>query len=247
MREQVDYLLNDPQFSDLSSPEHQAITQMAFEQMNAKAERLEIAARRQDWEIPDVPSDGVATVAAPDATTAVDEAVKELARAKGRPEPDLPRPRSESTPTHFREVTEVEYETQYPSSSEPNKSYRVALTKSGEWSCECQGFRHIHRCKHLETVRSWYEDQLRMIAEEETKQRETAASIAPPPSVEQQPHSQPFNTPMPPEGVMVGGEPLPPATARARLPVREAIDPWAPRKDIVVEPGGTVTLRRRKP
>jgi len=243
MQEQVDYLINNPQFSELDTPEHRTLAQMAFDALNAKAERLEIAARRQDWEIPEIPSDGVAAVASPSVTEDFDEAVKELARAKGRPEPDLPRPNPDTAPAHFVEAEEIEYETQYPS-SEGEKTYRVALTKSGAWSCECDGFRHRGRCRHLETVRSWYEEQLR-------KAEETEARARPSPSPTSTPSGprtpRPYNTPMPSGGVMVGGEPAPPARSPRPAP-RDPPDPWAPKQDNVIQPGATVTLRGgRKP
>lgn len=279
MQAQVDYLINDPQFSDLEKAEHKALAAMMFESLNAKAERLEIAARRQDWEIPETPSDGFDRLAEPETTSSFDEAVKELARAQGKKEPTLPVPDTAEGPTHFQQQEEEaedeegeaeeeeedddpeapEYETQFPS-SDGKRRYHVMLSKQGRWSCACNGFKHVRKCKHIETVRAWYQEEFDRLEQEERAakenarieefQRRQAPPQAPPPQARppqpdpRVPTQRPLNTPMPTTGVMVGGG-TPPPVPPTRAP-REAPDPWAPRQETIVEPGATVTLKPRK-
>jgi hypothetical protein len=60
------------------------------------------------------------------------------------------------------------------------------------------------------------------------------------------PVQTPMNTPMPQDGVMVGGGQAPPQTMRKRPPDRAPRDPWDIPSDKVVEPGATVTLKGGK-
>jgi hypothetical protein len=265
MAEQVDYLLNDPQFSDLTSEQHRNLAQMAFDDISKKAMRLEIARQRQDWTIPDGPTDGVDKVAAPETTDQFDDAVRALAEAKGKKSPELARPQKADGPAHFeaeesepepKEGSEWEYDTQYPS-SDGKRTYRVTLSKQGAWRCECDGFKHRERCKHLNTVRAWYEEQVRITEEQERRDAEEAVRSNPrqgqSPSTLPAPTSDPrvpdtrYNTPMPSGGVMVGGG-MPPPNTHQQPTRQEPKDPWAPRKNkaTVVSPGAVVTLKGDK-
>ena len=215
MAEQVDYLLNDPQFSDMSNPEHLKLAQQAFDDIGQKMTRLEIARQRQDWEIPDSPTDGYNKVASPDTTDQFDDAVKKLAEARGKEAPTLERPEGTNQPAHFEnpegeEEDLYEYDTQYPS-EDGKTTYHVIFHKDGRWTCECKGFGRWKHCKHLTQVRTWYEDQL--AKGEEDDDDESSASSAPtgraqvsaPPSPEPAPKRDPrvppeqgpYNTPMP--------------------------------------------------
>lgn len=256
MEEQPEYLLNAPQFSDLTDPRHQAMAAVLFQSLKAKAERLEIAAARQDWEIPEGPTDGMARVAPGTVTKEFDVAVRELARAKGRERSDLPEPASESVaaPSFFEEEeaadSDVEYETQFPSSTVRGKSYRVALVE-GAWSCECDGFKHVGRCKHLDEVRAWYEQQSK---EPEPAPEPPRPPAAPPTANDAQmardprvPEMRPLNTPMHPSGVMLDGGAATPMPQRQSSPPSrstEPADPWAPRRDEVVESGATIRPKK---
>ncbi len=68
MRDQPEWLINNPKFSDLETMAHQILATQDFQPLNAKAERLEISAQTQDWTIP---QPGVPLIPAP---------------AKGKPE-----------------------------------------------------------------------------------------------------------------------------------------------------------------
>ena len=177
-------------------------------------------------------------------------AIRELKRARGgevEDTEDAEDAASEAeSPKHFLESEpdpvpepdpepEYVYETQYPS-SDGQTNYRVALTAEGKWSCECEGWRRTGGCKHLERVSSWYEGK--------QTSTETPQPSYPPPRPVQPPAHAPYNTPMPGQGVMVGGGEAP-ARAPSQLPP-EPHDPWAPRKDTIIQPGATVVMKSKK-
>lgn len=270
MAEQVDYLLNEPPFSDMSDPKHLKFAQQAFKDIGQKMLKLDIARERQDWEIPEGPTDGYNKVASPDTTDQFDDAVKELAKARGKDEPALQRPEGTDEPAHFQsegdEEEAYEYDTQFPS-SDGKKHYHVILHKNGRWTCECRGFERWKHCKHLTEVRAWYEDQLRQNEEAEDDEDDDgdsgpsgpagpATAQAPPPRPVQEPPSPrdprappdpaPYNTPMPKEGVMIQDPETPHEPLRRRPKPRAPRDPWEIPKEKVVEPGATVTLKGTK-
>jgi hypothetical protein len=257
MAEQVDYLLNEPVFSDLSTEDHRQLAGMAFEDIRRKMERLEVARVRQDWEVP-TPAPDYDKIAPAEVTDQFDEAVRSLAEARGTKAPDLEAPVGASTtsgaPAHFQappdEVeseSEYEYDTQFPS-GDGERTYLVALTKQGEWSCECDGFKHRKACKHLSTVRAWYVDQVQQTEEAERREQERARQqpVPPPKPDPRVPVERPYNTPMPREGVMIGGG-TPPERPPSRVPMPKVPhDPWTPSQDRVIAPGATVTLKDKK-
>lgn len=256
MERQVEYLINNPQFSDMEKAEHRAIAETVWESMRHKAERLEIAAKRQDWEVPEMPTDGVPKLSDPETSKSVDDAVKALSRARGKTvEEEEEEPEGEAPP-HFQpegDGSEVVYETQYPSSSGKGH-YRVWLQEDGLWQCECDGYKYRQKCKHLLEVVPWYNQNIRdRVDEDEEKESPPPqpATQAPPqqppaprgpiptsdPRVKTPP---PMNTPMPQEGVMIGGGPAPPESSKPEH------DPWAVPKDKVVEPGARVVVKSGK-
>jgi len=89
MRDQPDYLINDPIFSDLLSHAHKALAAQDFPLRNAQAERLEISSQQQDWS---VPAPGAVLVpqgrVVPDDPHAFDDPPEEP--EVPLPEPDLP-------------------------------------------------------------------------------------------------------------------------------------------------------------
>jgi len=262
MAEQVDYLLNDPEFSDLTTEPHRRIAEQAFEDIGRKMMRLEIAKQRQDWEIPEDfgPTDGVDKVAPRDTTDQFDDAVKKLAQARGKEEPNLPQAEGQDAPAHFQQDEEedpYEYDTHYPS-SDGSRKYHVTLDKAGRWACECDGFRYSRKCKHLDTVRAWYDEQLRKAEQHDddddgggsgpTGPTGPTPAAAPSPQPQQDPRVPPerrMNTPMPQGGVMIGGG-MPPDQGHAVPPAKPAHDPWSIPTTKVVEPGARVTLKDTK-
>jgi len=266
MAEQVDYLLNDPEFSELETETHRNLAQMAFDDISQKAMRLEIARHRQDWAIPDAPSDGVDRIATPETTDQFDDAVRALAEAKGKKPPDLGRPEQADGPAHFEqaddpvvEESEWEYDTHYPS-TDGKRTYHITLSKKAEWACECNAFKYKQTCKHVDTVKAWYDDQIaqgeeqeRQEAEETRRRAEAAQRPQPPPQPPAPATRDPrvpdnrYNTPMPQAGVMVGGGPVPPSTPQGPPPPPpKPHDPWAPKQDRVVQPGAVVTFKEDK-
>lgn len=178
MEEQVDYLINAPRFSRVESKEHKALAGMSFASLDAKARRLEVAAKRQDWVVPSKVEN------AEDAAS-----VRE--------------------PTNVK--SSVVYQTDYPS-IDGRRRYHIELRTSGHWFCECAGFQHRKRCKHIAAVRAWYEDQ---------------GNDVMPVGINTAPLMNPKRA------VRPEAEPSLGATEQ---------DPWAPRSDRVVPVGGTVVL-----
>jgi hypothetical protein len=88
---QVERVFNPVRIDPKSVPKYAILPD--FVSMVQEAMRLEIADRRGDWEIPDVPIvDGRPQVAQPSVTSAVDDAVRRLAYVKGKEDPNLPDP-----------------------------------------------------------------------------------------------------------------------------------------------------------
>jgi len=81
-----------PQQADPRLPKYAHIQAADFQDMMREALRLEIADRRGDWEVPEIDTDGRVEVASTETTQAVDNAVRNLARAQGQSEPPLPEP-----------------------------------------------------------------------------------------------------------------------------------------------------------
>ena len=262
MSTQVEYLINNPNFSDMEKEEHRAIAETVWDSMRHKAERLEIAAKRQDWEVPEGPTDGVAKLVAPETTKSVDDAVKALARARGKETEEIEEEPEAEGPSHFQvevegDGSEVAYETQYPSSSGKG-TYRVWLQEDGLWQCECEGYVHLQRCKHLTEVVPWYNENIRDRVDDDDEEEEEPAPVvtepSPPPAAPSPPPAAPaptadprvpvenrLNTPMPQGGVMLGVRP-----DQNTPPLIPQKDPWAVSDDTIVEPGARVVIKSGK-
>lgn len=96
MSTQEDRLLNNPIFAHEDDPQYNHIREVDFPDLLNQAIRLEIAGKKNDWEIPSQEDVKVhlASINPINMTNgtieSVDDATKALARAKGNPEPNLP-------------------------------------------------------------------------------------------------------------------------------------------------------------
>lgn len=89
---------NSPKYADLKD----------FGDNLREAMRLEIADKRGDWEVPDVPIvDGKVENTSLSTTDVVDDAVRQLARSKGNKEPDLPDSRKAVADEFVKETQEL--------------------------------------------------------------------------------------------------------------------------------------------
>lgn len=130
METQVDRLLVNPQFSDLTSPKHLLIHQQDFPDISHKMKRLMIAAKRNDWTyIPE--EDGMKETSGAEATSAVDRAVEKLARMRGKepPKPVATEPEPTPEPEPLPEPEPTPLPEPEPPLPEPE---RVPLTAAEE-------------------------------------------------------------------------------------------------------------------
>jgi hypothetical protein len=106
MSTQAERLLNNPNFAGVEHPKFAMLQEADFPNLLREAMRLEISARKGDWEIPEVPiTDGQDETAKGTTSDAVDDAVRALAQARGGGEPDLP-------DRHIAEAQEFRSETE---------------------------------------------------------------------------------------------------------------------------------------
>lgn len=79
-----------------------------FKDMLHRAMQLEVADRRGDWEVPEIPIvDGRVDKASPATSTAVDNAVRAMAHAQGREAPDLPDPHAAADEAFVTETADL--------------------------------------------------------------------------------------------------------------------------------------------
>lgn len=129
METQVDRLLINPKFSDMTLPEHVQIADADWPDIKQKVERLIVSAARGDWAPVEQESAVVvaaerqfglhedveedASAASPEAQKAVDNAVRRLAQMRGKAIPDKKpekpqRQAAESEPNPDDDMTEAE-------------------------------------------------------------------------------------------------------------------------------------------
>jgi hypothetical protein len=101
MRTQKERLFKPNQATPDSSL-YKQLNEVDFPSMLQEAMRQEIAARRGDWEIPDVPMipivDGRKVTQNDNATSSVDAAIQSLAKAQGKKPLEMPKVETETAP-----------------------------------------------------------------------------------------------------------------------------------------------------
>jgi len=96
----------NPQFADGRLPKYADVVD--FADRFREAMKLEIANKRGDWEVPEVPIvDGKVESSAVSITDGVDDAVRQLARSKGKKEPTLPDAREADTQEFIEETEKI--------------------------------------------------------------------------------------------------------------------------------------------
>lgn len=213
---QEDRLLDHPQFSDLSSPEHMAIHDLAWKDLLRKAMRLEISAMRGDWEpvkdedVP--PTDGIVEVGSQESVNAVDTALAALAAKQGKPKPKIPRLAASIEDPTVASPPQSRLEQRYGNPSRkkqptPEQAARMAARMGVSVD---------------EDLPEDLPAPLRPSEPESELEAEAQPERSPPPEPRPQPvPTQMVNTSVPREGIMVGG----PEPEK-----KPAADPWAPKK-----------------
>lgn len=206
------------QVSDLSLPRHLQINQTNFPDATAKALKLIVSARNNDWEY--IPDDNTSIIADPNTTSKVDEAVRKLANKRGQKPPEQPSPEIDAEEDLAREaeeatksleknpltLTEEEVVLPKPSFSNPPEPDTVPSKQIPE---------------------GWTEKEL-----ERARRKDREAGV----------DRRPGNTPMPAAGIMVDGST--PGPTKPKSDPEE--DPWAPKKVKVVQPGTKIVLGSSK-
>jgi hypothetical protein len=229
---QEDRLLNHPMFADPNDPQFQEVRQLDFPDLLRKAMKLEISARKGDWE----------PVSADDATS--------FATELSRPSGFQPGPADDEVQVTRQEVIR----------GSDGKMYTVTLgTFQGQqvWDCTCPAFEFGKTdsdgmCKHIRQLLGLPDpgpDKKKPERERAVREpvlpppptREVATAVRPPvnrwqQAVERNQIPKAKNTTFPSDGMMLDGSPPPPPAP--------PVDPWAPKKPVgtVVPVGGKVVL-----
>jgi len=103
MSTQVERLLTNPNIAGMEHPKYAMLQEADFPNLLREALRLEISAKKGDWEIPI--TDGESEIAKGTTSDSVDDAVRALAKARGTEEPDLP-DRRVAEAQEFRDETD---------------------------------------------------------------------------------------------------------------------------------------------
>jgi len=272
MMTQEDYLLDNPQISDLSSGSHQEINAWRFKDLFREAMRLEISDKRGDWvpvemeeggpDVNIVSTDGFAELS--ETTNAVDAALAALSKKKGKNPPKIPKlvggledPTSPG-PTKAREKDEPIGRQRKP----PPKPTPEQLQKMAQVS----HFVGAHEEVDEPLEEGVFEAE---VSDPETPSEppETVAEEAPPPPrpkapapprpqqtrlvvdpARGRPSRMAMNTEVPSEGIMIDGEEDPSEAQQEAIRRQRGVrkDPWAPNTDKVVEPHAKVTMGGKK-
>ena len=229
MDTQVDYLLDNPHFSDLTLPSHMEIHDFDWGDIRRQALKLEVSRRRGDWapvtdaDI-DGPTDGVIEVGSEASVNAVDQALKALAKKRGQPVPHPPRivagiedPTVSGTLPENPAPTPLRTKTKQPTAAQLQKMAQMA-TRMGV---------HVEEDDAPEPAPQETDEAVPREPEREVQRRS-----APPPSYL-------GNTPVPRGGIMVTDE-------ESTAPAAPTPDTWAPKsKDRVVKQHARIQLGKK--
>lgn len=239
---QVDRLLINPKFADLSDPKFQDIRSVDFPSAVREAMRLEISDRKRDWTIP---TEEEAT-----------QMAQEMVAKTLQPIESLP----EKVPPEPPEKSPLEVIQKFSIRGTKGDDYDVSLVKGDkgpEWTCTCPAFQFgkARPCKHIEYAEGLLEEEAEApVSPPEPAlpatppplrfQTQVASTVPPRPPVKA-PYFPPMeNVPMPTGGMMVDGS----KPSRVIIPTAPAVDPWAPppTKPTVIPVGGKVVLGGKK-
>ena len=230
MDTQEDYLLDNPNFSDLTLPSHMEVHDLDWSDIRRQAMKLEISRRRGDWTPVtdadlDGPTDGFIEVGSAASVNAVDQALAALAKKRGKPVPTPPRIVSGiEDPTVNGTLPEAPVPTppRYQQKPQPSAEQLRKLASMA--------------------VRMGVSVEQDEAAPEPEPQETEPQPAAPQPQQPPRPAPPPSflgNTPMPKGGIMVHDDGARPAPAAA--------DPWAPKKkESVVAPHARIRLGGKK-
>lgn len=242
MLTQEERLLNNPRKAPPNDPLWEMVSKMNFEDMMRQAIRMEIADRRGDWQVPDLSSDtlpSLVTSQTPPQPVQVDHRQETL---------------SEKTSKSEEKVTSVRVR-----SRTSNKVYTVTLNEEGiAVSCTCRAGKYDNDCWHRKAAEAQIlQPEEREAVASRLLKRDPEEEINPAPQPPDQiervlPRAQ--NIPIPAEGIMVGGGPVPaydPDQGRQTRDSREGIRQkvqaaWGSSTVRTVKPGATIKLGVKK-
>jgi hypothetical protein len=240
MSTQEDRLLKNPLFAESNRADSMGLPD--FKDMMREALAIEISSKRNDWEVVTDADVGRAAAEMIGVASPIGFHKPETVQVQEPVQPQTPSPAMGSTPESDSDP-EGRWRVRGDSKDENGKikTYEVALTKNGEWSCSCPS--RENPCKHTRYIQG----RLTGISGE-TQQVEANSPaedpVIPAPSPRSPAPPRSMNTTVPQGGIMLGGAP-------DLNPIRPtpSVDPWSvpdKPKERVIEVGARVTFGGNK-
>jgi hypothetical protein len=206
------------QVSDLTLPRHLQIHQADFPDATAKALKLIISARNNNWDY--IPDEDSNVIADPSTTSKVDEATRKLAEKRGQKAPEPPQPKPEAQTEPEKELAREAAEAAKRLKESPaTLEEEEVVSPQPEFDTPPEEAEP----EPADPPEGWTEEEL-----ERARRKDREAGV----------DRRPGNTPMPAAGIMVDGSP-PKKTTHKTAPKD---DPWAPKNEKKVEPGTKIVL-----